>query len=193
MVDGVKGVDQAVLIRTSMGASRRPVKKRQVLSPFFAVHLIRQQSVHHCDVRLHQSFPPGMLMSRVGRVAEPFASRARAQPDAPARSETEDFARNVQRSDGSSKTDVALPVGVCPAGSGMEMHCKPPSSFAIATFRSAASRRLPRPQSRRLVPTTQARAGGQIRFAVYAGAGSPQRLLPWATPPLYWCRSRSFD
>ena len=32
MVDGVKGVDRAVLIRTSMGASRRSVKKRQVLS-----------------------------------------------------------------------------------------------------------------------------------------------------------------
>jgi hypothetical protein len=33
MVDGVKGVDRAVLIRTSMGASRRSVKKRQLLSP----------------------------------------------------------------------------------------------------------------------------------------------------------------
>jgi hypothetical protein len=38
MVDGVKGVDRAVLIRTSMGASRRSVKKRQVLSQSLAVH-----------------------------------------------------------------------------------------------------------------------------------------------------------
>ena len=37
MVDGVKGVDRAVLIRTSMGASRRSVKKRQVLSQSLAV------------------------------------------------------------------------------------------------------------------------------------------------------------
>src|SRR4051812_25156248 len=38
MVDGVKGVDRAVLIRTSMGASRGSVKKRQVLSQSLAVH-----------------------------------------------------------------------------------------------------------------------------------------------------------
>jgi len=38
MVDGVKGVDRAVLIRTSMVASRRSVKKRQVLSQSLAVH-----------------------------------------------------------------------------------------------------------------------------------------------------------
>ena len=38
MVDGVKGVDRAVLIRTSMGASRRSVKKRPVLSQSLAVH-----------------------------------------------------------------------------------------------------------------------------------------------------------
>ena len=38
MVDGVKGVDRAVLIRTSMGSSRRSVKKRQVLSQSLAVH-----------------------------------------------------------------------------------------------------------------------------------------------------------
>ena len=37
MVDGVKGVDRAVLIRTSMGASRRSVKKRQVLSQSLAL------------------------------------------------------------------------------------------------------------------------------------------------------------
>src|ERR1700722_14442922 len=38
MVDGVKGIDRAVLIRTSMGASRRSVKKRQVLSQSLVVH-----------------------------------------------------------------------------------------------------------------------------------------------------------
>jgi hypothetical protein len=38
MVDGVKGADRAVLIRTSMGASRRSVKKRRVLSQSLAVH-----------------------------------------------------------------------------------------------------------------------------------------------------------
>ena len=38
MVDGVKGVDRAVLIRASMAASRRSVKKRRVLSQSLAVH-----------------------------------------------------------------------------------------------------------------------------------------------------------
>jgi hypothetical protein len=38
VVDGAKGVDRAVLIRTSMGASRRFVKKRQMLSQSLAVH-----------------------------------------------------------------------------------------------------------------------------------------------------------
>ena len=37
-VDGVKGVDRAVLIRTSMGALRRSVKKHQVLSRSLATH-----------------------------------------------------------------------------------------------------------------------------------------------------------
>ncbi len=32
MLDGAKGAHRAVLIRTSMGTSRRSVKKRQVLS-----------------------------------------------------------------------------------------------------------------------------------------------------------------
>ena len=41
MVDGVKGVDRTVLIRTSMGASRLSVKKRQILSQSLAV----QQSI----------------------------------------------------------------------------------------------------------------------------------------------------
>src|SRR4029077_6917038 len=38
VVDGGNGVGRAVLIRTSMGASRRSVKKRQVLSQSLAVH-----------------------------------------------------------------------------------------------------------------------------------------------------------
>lgn len=38
MVEGVKGVDRAVLICRSMGASRRSVKKRQAISQSLAVH-----------------------------------------------------------------------------------------------------------------------------------------------------------
>jgi hypothetical protein len=38
VIDGAQGVDRAVLIRTSMGASRRFVKKRQILSQSLAVH-----------------------------------------------------------------------------------------------------------------------------------------------------------
>ena len=38
MVDGVKSVDRAALIGMSMGASRRWVKKREVISQSLAVH-----------------------------------------------------------------------------------------------------------------------------------------------------------
>ena len=51
MLDGVKGVDRAVLIRTSIGGSRRSVKKRQVLSQIGAA------------IEVHRASGPGLLES----------------------------------------------------------------------------------------------------------------------------------
>ena len=73
MVDGVKGVHRAVLIRTSMGASRRSVKKRQTLSQSLAVRLPERASVPFVDpneARIIAGFGPDDRAVRGGNREE---------------------------------------------------------------------------------------------------------------------------
>jgi hypothetical protein len=68
MFEGVKGVDRAISIRTSMGAPRLSVKKRQVLSQKLAVHPSILSAARARD-GVGSTEPSDGCLARVGRIA----------------------------------------------------------------------------------------------------------------------------